>query len=237
MSDALALAKGTSENVALARAGEQRALFLEQGPDGVVGRQGEDGGGAGLGRAAAHQARIGARAGRQSQSVENDGFAGAGLPGQGREPGTYTQVQGLDQHHVAYAQADLSRPAGYNSGYEKTIHFDGTWMSAPAQLEQPADLTKRIQTAVLCLGDPITLPAGSKLVVRVKSEDIGRIRISASPVLNPVPGQPAFSSRFLSAFDTSKAPFHLCSTPAVMPSAMSPPSHILAMARIRTASR
>lgn len=131
---------------------------------------------------------------------------------------------------VAYGQADLSRPKQYASGFENTIDFGQTWMSAPAVFEQPTDLTKRTQTAVLCLEAPLTLPAGSKLVLRVQSEDIGRLRISASPVLNPVPGQPAFTSGFLSALDTSKAPFHLCSTPA----AKLPPDYQILLTEMRS---
>ena len=114
---------------------------------------------------------------------------------------------------IAYTQADLSRPPGYNSGFEKSISFEAAWMSAPAALEQPAHLTKRTQTAVLCLSNPITVPEGSKLFVRIKSADVGRLRFSVSPLLNPVPGQPAFSERFLKNIETSTAPYHLCQTP------------------------
>lgn len=113
---------------------------------------------------------------------------------------------------IAYTQADLNRPTGYANGFEKSISFGATWMSAPAPLEQPATLTKRTQTAVLCFATPTAVPAGSRLVVRVKSADVGRLRFSTSPVLNPVPGQPAFSQRFLSELDRSTVPYHLCAT-------------------------
>jgi hypothetical protein len=113
---------------------------------------------------------------------------------------------------IAHSQADLSRPAGYANGFEKSISFGSTWMSAPASLEHPADLTKRTQTSVLCFASPITIPAGSKLIVRVKSADVGRLRFSSSPVLNPVPGQPAFTERFLRELPHSNAPYHLCYT-------------------------
>lgn len=113
---------------------------------------------------------------------------------------------------IAYSQADLSRPEGYTSGYEKTIGFAATWMSAPANLELPSDLTKRTQTAVLCLAAPLKIPAGGKLVARIKSADVGRLRFSASPVLNPVPGQPAFTELFLQQLEHSVAPYHWCNT-------------------------
>jgi hypothetical protein len=113
---------------------------------------------------------------------------------------------------VAYSQADLSRPEGYTSGYEKTIGFGANWLSAPANLELPSDLTKRTQTAVLCLADPLKIPTGGKLVVRIKSADAGRLRFSVSPVLNPVPGQAAFSELFRQQLAQSVVPYHLCNT-------------------------
>ncbi len=114
---------------------------------------------------------------------------------------------------VAFAQADLSRPEGYTSGHEKTIGFVTTWMSAPALLEMPSDLTKRPQTAVLCLAVSLKIPAGSRLIAKIKSADVGRLRFSASPVMNPIPGQAAFTPHFLAQMDSSKAPYHLCHTP------------------------
>lgn len=113
---------------------------------------------------------------------------------------------------IAYSQADLSRPVDYVNGFEKTISFGATWLSAPAILEQPSDLAKRTQTAVLCLTAPTTFAAGSKLIVRMKSADVGRLRFSVSPVLNPVPGQAAFSERFVQYLESSAAPYHLCQT-------------------------
>ena len=114
---------------------------------------------------------------------------------------------------VSYSQADLSRPEGYNSGFEKSIGFAANWMSAPANLELPADLTKRTQTAVLCLAAPLKIPAGSKLIAKIKSADVGRLRFSSSPVLNPVPGQAAFTPHFLAQLDSGTAAYHLCNTP------------------------
>ena len=114
---------------------------------------------------------------------------------------------------LAYTQADLSRPAGYSNGFETTVSFGKTWLSAPALYEQPSDLARRTQTAVLCLAQPFSLPAGGKLVVKVQSSDVGRLRISLSPALHPVPGQAAVSPRFVAELPTNNAPYHLCRTP------------------------
>lgn len=123
----------------------------------------------------------------------------------------------------AYTQADLSRPNGYTSGFERSVSFQDTWLSAPATLEQPSNLTSRTQTAVLSFDKPITVPAGGKILVHVKSADVGRLRFSVSPVLHPIPGQAAFSARFLNEWQNTSAPYHLCQTPSnVLPKAWQP---------------
>ena len=49
----------------------------------------------------AHQRAVAARAQRQRQRVEQDGFAGAGLAGQNRQPARKFEIQLIDQHDVA----------------------------------------------------------------------------------------------------------------------------------------
>ena len=114
---------------------------------------------------------------------------------------------------IAYTQADLSRPASYSNGFESTVSFGKTWLSAPALYEQPSDLARRTQTAVLCFAQPLTLPPGARLVVKIQSSDLGRMRIALSPVLHPVPGQPAISARFREEWANKTAAYHLCRTP------------------------
>ena len=76
-------------------------LLPEQRQGRVIRRQGEARGDARLFRAIAYQALLGAGAQRQAEAVEQDGFAGAGLPRQHRQPSAEGEVQTLDQHHVA----------------------------------------------------------------------------------------------------------------------------------------
>ena len=90
--------------------GPAQPLVVEIGPDGMVARRGEDGGGLSLAGAAPDQSRIGPRAGGQAQSVQNDRFAGPGLAGQGGQPSADREVEGLDQYDVANGEPDQHDP-------------------------------------------------------------------------------------------------------------------------------
>ena len=74
----------------------------------MVGRHVEDGGDLALLGAMADQAGVAARAERQRQGIEQDGFAGAGLAGQHRQARGEVDVQPLDQDDIADRQ---TRPA------------------------------------------------------------------------------------------------------------------------------
>ncbi len=80
------------------------AVLGEQRHRGVIGRWGEHGGDHGLLAAGAHQPLFGPGAQCQAEAVEQDRLAGAGLAGQHGEAGAETEVQPLDQHHVADRQ-------------------------------------------------------------------------------------------------------------------------------------
>ena len=70
----------------------------------------EDGGGGSLVGATADEAGVGAAADGQSQSVEDDRLADAGLTGEGRQAGPERQVEPFDEDNVASAEADQHGP-------------------------------------------------------------------------------------------------------------------------------
>ncbi len=70
----------------------------------------EDGRHLALCRAVAHQRGVAARAERQRESVEKDGFAGARLAGEDGEAGGKIDVQPLDQDDIADRQAGRASP-------------------------------------------------------------------------------------------------------------------------------
>ena len=55
--------------------------------------------------AVAHEAPVAARAKRQRQRIEKNGFPRAGLAGEDGQPRRKLKVQLIDQHHVANGEA------------------------------------------------------------------------------------------------------------------------------------
>ncbi len=81
-----------------------QAQLFQQRVHGMGARRGEAGGYARLIRAGADQRGIRARAQGQAQAVEQNGFAGARLPGQHGQSRAKAEIQPLDQDHVTYRQ-------------------------------------------------------------------------------------------------------------------------------------
>lgn len=124
---------------------------------------------------------------------------------------------GLTPIAIRWSQADLDQPAKFRNGDRTNISFGETWRSAPGRFIVPANLTKHLHTAVFCLPTPLTLPPGSHLVVKLHSADVGRVRLATSPLLDPVPGAPAFDVAFRAALTANspaqQAAYHRCITP------------------------
>jgi len=125
---------------------------------------------------------------------------------------------------VRWSQANLDRENGFAGGLKhgdrNTLQLDTKhgWQSAPKPaFEGPGSLTSRKQTAVLCLDQPVTLKPGTKLRLVLGVNTASRIRLSHSPVLDPVPGEPAFTTPLLNSLRNPAAPswaaYHLCFTP------------------------
>ncbi len=125
---------------------------------------------------------------------------------------------------IRWSQADLDREhafaGGIDHGDRSSLQLDPKqgWQSAPKPgYEGPDSLTGRVQTAVFCLKEPVVVPPGARLKVMLEGNTASMIRVSQSPVLDPVPGMPAFSERFRQALaeesTTAHAAWHLCATP------------------------
>lgn len=90
---------------------------------------------------------------------------------------------------IAYAQADRRTPHKYkNGGHDPRLEEE--WRSAPALWEDPQDAASHPQTAVYQLAGPLLSGEDSTLTVILKSDDIGKFRISVTPFGDPVPGEP-----------------------------------------------
>lgn len=122
---------------------------------------------------------------------------------------------------IRWAQADLDREQGFSGnmqhGDRNNLQIDGKngWQSAPKTgFEGPASLTRRTQTAVFCLQKPVKATQGTKLIVELGNNSASRLRISQSPLLDPIAGEPAFTERFRQNLaKDGKAAWQLCSTP------------------------
>ncbi|MGB7324084.1 MAG: PSD1 and planctomycete cytochrome C domain-containing protein [Rubripirellula sp.] len=93
---------------------------------------------------------------------------------------------------IAFGQADRQNPSRYQSGHDPRF-LEETWRSGPTAWQLPADETKLPHTAVYHLDELQNLLPGDRLEVRLRSNDVGRFRIAASPFARMVVGQPSAS--------------------------------------------
>ncbi|MCH7228203.1 PSD1 and planctomycete cytochrome C domain-containing protein [Haloferula sp. A504] len=125
---------------------------------------------------------------------------------------------------IRWSQADLDREHGFAGGIDhgdrRTLQLDPKqgWQSAPKPgYEGPDSLVRRTQTAVFCLENPLEVPEGAMLKVVLAGNTASILRVSQSPVLDPVAGEAAFTEAFHRALredsTTAHAAWHLCETP------------------------
>lgn len=104
---------------------------------------------------------------------------------------TMTPVFSLDGEPlpIAYKQADRRHPAKYRNGYQSPL-LEDQWQSAPAIWEEPSDAASLPHHAVYHLKSTFNADPDSELTLTIASEDIGKIRVSVTPFVDPVPGDP-----------------------------------------------
>lgn len=126
------------------------------------------------------------------------------------EDGTETPLS------VIWSQANLYSTSlnAYRSGSPKKFSINDSWTSAPGRLEIPRDLAKQKQTGVFSLKSKVTTQPGDVLVARFESADIARLRISATPFLESIPGEPVLPVDVLAGIKSGnvshlKAAYHL----------------------------
>jgi hypothetical protein len=95
-----------------------------------------------------------------------------------------------------HADADY-KDARYANGYE-IIGIQSGWKLASSH-------NQSAQTAVYLLDKPFKAAEGDKLIVSVKSDDIGCVRLSISPLAMEDPRKSAFSDHLLSALQSPVA--------------------------------
>lgn len=109
-----------------------------------------------------------------------------------RDESTPTAVQ------VAWAQPDHEVPPRYKSGHHP-VHLGKIWKSLPAAWQVPSNGAMQPHNAIFHLSEPLELSEDDRLVVRLKSADIGRVRFLATPLAEAIPGRPAVDQRLAEA--------------------------------------
>jgi hypothetical protein len=111
------------------------------------------------------------------------------------------QANKLDQASnlpFAWSEANRRTPAKFSSGREP-LYLDAIWKSGPMRWQLPIDETKQTHTAVYHFAEPFRCTPGTRLIVNVKSRDVGRLRLSLTPVGHAIAGKPAASGELADA--------------------------------------
>ncbi len=102
----------------------------------------------------------------------------------------------------SYQQADRRTPQGYSNGGQSPL-LEGTWQSAPAVFEEPSDAANLPHHAHYHLDTSLSFSDAATLTLTLKSEDIGKFRVSVSPFADPIPGEAsALRPQLASAFNS-----------------------------------
>jgi hypothetical protein len=130
----------------------------------------------------------------------------------GRDPdGRFSLVLSLFKHKdgekdqpltIAWSQADRQRPSKYVRGHIPA-YLDSAWQSGPEVWQLPKDEAKLPHTAVYHLEQPLTLEPGETLVVKLASANVGRVRVSVSPLVRSVAGLPAVQNSLAKALQSA----------------------------------
>ncbi len=98
----------------------------------------------------------------------------------------------------AWSEADRRSPSRFQSGSEP-LHLEETWRSGPMRWQLPLDEAKQPHTAVYHFEQPIELTPEHRLSIKIKSGDVGRVRLSVTPIGHAIAGMPAASEELVNA--------------------------------------
>ncbi len=107
-------------------------------------------------------------------------------------------LKDLDSIQFAWSEADRRTPSSFNSGQEP-VNLEETWRSGPMRWQLPADETKLTHTAVYHFAKPLQLSPEHRMTVTFKSGDVGRVRLSLTPIGHAVAGMSAVSDELADA--------------------------------------
>ncbi len=102
---------------------------------------------------------------------------------------------------IAWTEADRSAPTRYRNGYPPLTEGE-RWHSGPARWQLPSDEARLPHTAVYHFANPLTISPTDRLTVRLSSGDIGRVRLSVTPLGHAIAGWPAADEGLRTALAT-----------------------------------
>ncbi len=107
---------------------------------------------------------------------------------------------------IEWEQADHYYIPGniYQQGF-RPLRMPDIWKTGKFRFTLPLDIPKQRHTAQFILQTPITFEKGDTLEVTLKSDDIGRVRISTTHFAEPIVGQDALTPELAQAIQAPEA--------------------------------
>ncbi|WP_442505961.1 DUF1553 domain-containing protein [Novipirellula sp. SH528] len=102
---------------------------------------------------------------------------------------------------IAWGEADRKNPKRYTSGAEPLV-LEDVWRSGPAVWQLPSDETSYPHTAVYHFDHPVWVTPQDRLRTTLHSNDVGRVRISMTPIAHAVAGWDAATPELNDAIKT-----------------------------------
>ena len=101
---------------------------------------------------------------------------------------------------IEFTLADRDAPMSYQSG-RPPLFIGDVWQSGPAKWQLPVDEAKEKHTAWYRLKKPLTLGPKDKLVIKLKSDNIGKFRLAISPLARFSVRDDVFTPTFKNALE------------------------------------
>ncbi|EMI16018.1 protein containing DUF1549 [Rhodopirellula maiorica SM1] len=111
-------------------------------------------------------------------------------------------VNNTESIQIAWGEADRKNPKRYRGGAEPLV-LEDVWRSGPAMWQLPANETEYPHTAVYHFAKPVWVTPNDRLQTTLHSGDVGRVRISVTPVAHAIAGWDAASPELLDAVQTA----------------------------------
>lgn len=125
---------------------------------------------------------------------------------------------------IHWQQADLDNPSEFFNGQRKNSRLEATWRSAPGRWDFPKSLATHLHTAIYTFSQALPSDPKRQLIITIASSDVTRLRLSATPFSEVVPGRDATPPGLIAALKnpepsaaeqaTIRAAWQLANTPA-----------------------